>query len=163
MTLAGHSIAERQDNGSGLAALVHLSALIGVFGFFLQIIMPLILWLIFRSGRPAVNRSGKEALNFQISMLLYQILFIILLVVVAIAVLGTGDFDAFSADMTDEELGDALIDLMERLIIPGVIAVFLIFAMFVFWVFMIFRAAVRAGQGDRADYLFAIQFIRVRD
>lgn len=53
------------------AAICHLSALVGLLGngigFFLA---PLIVWLIKRHDHPFINEQGKEALNFQITMLL---------------------------------------------------------------------------------------------
>ncbi|MBI9019808.1 MAG: DUF4870 domain-containing protein [Verrucomicrobia bacterium] len=43
---------------------------------------PLILWLIKREGNPYVEKQGKEALNFQLSILLYVIICGMLSVVV---------------------------------------------------------------------------------
>lgn len=44
-------------------------------------LLPLILWLVKRQQFPFVNRSGREALNFQISMHLYMIVSAILMFV----------------------------------------------------------------------------------
>lgn len=53
---------------------VHLSALAGYIGIPLGWILgPLILWLIKKDEIAEVNQHGKEALNFQISMLIYAI------------------------------------------------------------------------------------------
>src|SRR5438067_2794918 len=55
-------------------ALCHASALLGVFLHFPgHLLGPLIVWLIKRGESPEVNAHGKESLNFQISMLIYNI------------------------------------------------------------------------------------------
>ena len=56
------------------AALCHASALLGVFLHFPgHLIGPLIVWLVKRGDAPEIDAHGKEALNFQISMLIYNI------------------------------------------------------------------------------------------
>lgn len=56
------------------ATLCHLSGLAGFLftplGFILG---PLIIWLIKRNEDTEVDRHGKEALNFQISMMIYSL------------------------------------------------------------------------------------------
>lgn len=77
------------------AMLCHLSALAGFVIPFGNIIGPLIVWLLKRNEYAEVDRQGKDALNFQISMTIYAIvsamLIIILigiLLVIAVGVLG---------------------------------------------------------------------------
>jgi hypothetical protein len=51
-------------------ALCHVSALLGVFLHFPgHLLGPLIVWLAKRGDSPEIDAHGKEALNFQISML----------------------------------------------------------------------------------------------
>jgi len=53
--------------------LCHASALLGLFFHFLgHILGPLIVWLIKRGDSPEIDAHGKESLNFQISMLIYD-------------------------------------------------------------------------------------------
>ena len=55
------------------AALFHASALLGVlFHFPGHLLGPLIVWLVKRGDSPEIDAHGKEALNFQISMLIYN-------------------------------------------------------------------------------------------
>jgi uncharacterized protein len=56
----------------------HLSALSGLVVPFGNIIGPLIIWQMKRDDFPSVNEHGKEALNFQLSVLIY----------IAVAVMG---------------------------------------------------------------------------
>jgi uncharacterized Tic20 family protein len=56
-------------------ALCHGSALLGVFLHFPgHVLGPLIVWLAKREDSPEIDAHGKEALNFQISMLIYTII-----------------------------------------------------------------------------------------
>jgi hypothetical protein len=62
--------------------LCHLSALAGFIIPFGNIIGPLLVWQLKKNDVPSVEAHGKEALNFQISMLIYFIVAGILTLVV---------------------------------------------------------------------------------
>jgi len=53
---------------SGLAALLPVLPVVG------GIVAPLIIWQIKKDDHPFVNEQGREAVNFQISMLLYAVI-----------------------------------------------------------------------------------------
>ncbi len=56
-------------------AFVHASALLGVFIHFPgHLLAPFIVWLLKRDESPEIDAHGKEALNFQISMLIYNLI-----------------------------------------------------------------------------------------
>jgi uncharacterized protein len=69
--------------------LCHASALLGLFFHFLgHILGPLIVWLLKRGDSPEIDAHGKESLNFQISMLIYDAIAAILcLVLIGIPIL----------------------------------------------------------------------------
>jgi uncharacterized Tic20 family protein len=53
--------------------LCHASALLGLFFHFLgHIFGPLIVWLVKRGESAEIDAHGKESLNFQLSMLIYD-------------------------------------------------------------------------------------------
>src|SRR6476619_655359 len=55
-------------------ALCHASALLGVFIHFPgHLLPPLIVWLMKRDASPELDAHGKEAVNFQLSMLIYNV------------------------------------------------------------------------------------------
>jgi uncharacterized Tic20 family protein len=59
--------------------LCHASALLGLFFHFLgHIFGPLIVWLVKRGEAAEIDAHGKESLNFQISMLIYDAVALIL-------------------------------------------------------------------------------------
>jgi uncharacterized Tic20 family protein len=62
-------------NARTWAALCHASALLGVLVHFPgHLLGPLIVWLYKRDDSPELDAHGKEALNFQISMLIYNVI-----------------------------------------------------------------------------------------
>src|SRR5205809_5125431 len=62
--------------------LCHASALLGLFFHFLgHLLGPLIVWLVKRGDSPEIDANGKESLNFQISMLIYDAIAAILCIV----------------------------------------------------------------------------------
>jgi uncharacterized protein len=62
--------------------LCHASALLGLFFHFLgHLLGPLIVWLVKRGDSPEIDTHGKESLNFQLSMLIYDAIAAILCIV----------------------------------------------------------------------------------
>lgn len=68
--------AERQ-----LAMLTHLLALANYIAFPAGLLAVLVLWLVKKDDSPALDRVGREVLNFNLSMLLYGIVSVILVFV----------------------------------------------------------------------------------
>ena len=62
--------------------LCHLLAFAGFIIPFGSIIGPLVMWLLKREDHPFVDDQGKEALNFNISMMIYFIVAAILAIIV---------------------------------------------------------------------------------
>ena len=75
------TIGEYSSEEKNWALACHLAAL-AVFLPFGSIVGPLIIWAIKKDEYPLVDDQGKEALNFQISMFIYQILCIPLVFIV---------------------------------------------------------------------------------
>ncbi|MEM8642202.1 MAG: DUF4870 domain-containing protein [Cyanobacteria bacterium P01_G01_bin.54] len=68
---------------------------------FANVFIPLLIWLLQREKSVFVDRHGREALNFQISMLLYSVVLIILGVVVAVVFFNVFDIsDLFEGRQT---------------------------------------------------------------
>ena len=63
------------------ALFAHLSALIGYIIPFGSIIGPLIIWQVKKNEMPFVDDQGKDALNFQITMVIAAIVCIVLMLV----------------------------------------------------------------------------------
>jgi uncharacterized Tic20 family protein len=79
----------RQDQQRTYAMLLHLSALVGLLiGFFF--IGPLVMWIIKKDESPFVDRHGRAAVNFHLSLLLYAIGGAVLIGIIAVLTLGLG-------------------------------------------------------------------------
>ena len=62
-------------NQASHAAIIHISAFSSLIGIPLgSIVGPLITWLIWRDQSKFADENGKEAINFNLSILLYQFL-----------------------------------------------------------------------------------------
>ncbi len=87
MTETDQAVTSGQPPASGgnqertWAMLCHLAALSGLIIPLGTILGPLVIWLLKKNESPLVDRNGKEALNFQISMLLYFVVAAILTLV----------------------------------------------------------------------------------
>ena len=70
--------------------LCHASALVGFFVPWAgHILGPLIVWLVKRGDSPEIDEHGKESLNFQISMLIYNLIAgVLCLVLIGFVILG---------------------------------------------------------------------------
>lgn len=77
----GAGAGDPQERTWGL--LCHLSAFAIYIGIpFGNVVGPLIVWLIKRDQFPFVNDQGKEALNFNISVLIYGLVSAVLLLII---------------------------------------------------------------------------------
>ena len=76
------------------AMFCHLSALLGIWIPFGNLIGPLILWQMKREKDPFIDAQGKEALNFQITVAIASLICFLLMLVligfVLIVILGIG-------------------------------------------------------------------------
>lgn len=69
--------------------LCHLTALSGFIIPFGSILGPLIIWLIKKDEMPFVDDQGKEALNFQITMLIaFIISFVLMFILIGFVLMG---------------------------------------------------------------------------
>ncbi|HEB58961.1 MAG TPA: DUF4870 domain-containing protein [Gammaproteobacteria bacterium] len=72
---------ELSADEKNMAMFCHLSAFLGILIPLANVIAPLIIWLIKKDEMPFVDRHGREALNFQISMTIYFFVSFILMFV----------------------------------------------------------------------------------
>jgi uncharacterized Tic20 family protein len=114
-----------------LVVWTHLSALVGLVGI-PSPLGPLVLWLVKREADPFVDDQGKEALNFNLSALIY------------IVVLFVGGF--FFSFIT---LGFGVF-----LFVPAAIAAMAA------WVILVIVAAVKSSKGELFRYPLTIRFVR---
>jgi uncharacterized Tic20 family protein len=85
----------QKDPASMWNVLCHASALLGLIFPLFFILGPFIVWLLKKEEFPSVNINGKEALNFQLSCLIYALIsFVLVFVGIGILLLAAvGIFD----------------------------------------------------------------------
>ncbi len=71
----------RPVNDLSLLPLLHVLPLIGIAVPFLNILLPLILWIMKKDLHPEYDIQGRQSINFQIGMTLFAVLAIVLLIV----------------------------------------------------------------------------------
>ena len=120
------------QNDKNYSTITHLSGFAGWFFPFGNIIAPLILWSAKKNESAFVDQHGKAAVNFQLSILFYTFLLVILFVPIAIFTLGLG------------------IILIAVAIIPAIILI----------IVLIISASISASKGEHYEYPFTIEFIK---
>lgn len=147
------------ENDKNVAALTHLSTFSKYFIPFGNFIFPLLLWTV-NKERPFVNEHGRQALNFQLSILVYTIL-------VGVACLPF--FIIFATDFI------SLIEAMENqyhevslqniknisgyILLFGIVAIALL-GLFVFELYAIIAATFKASKGELYKYPLTIPFLK---
>lgn len=109
--------------------LCHLSSLAGFIIPMGNILGPLIVWLLKKDSSAFVNDQGKEALNFQISLLVYGI------------------------------AGSIICAILMLVIIGFVLIILLGVGLGLLWLISTIIASVRANEGQTYRYPLTIRFI----
>ncbi|MFW9264616.1 DUF4870 domain-containing protein [Nostoc sp. CALU 546] len=143
------------------AMLCHLSALLGwillCFLVFigiplylpLNLLAPLLIWKFKKSQYPWIDLQGKESLNFQISLTLYTLIFIVislflLLISFSLALATNGSFNEIKTTL--DSLLFFLISLISlKLLLQS---------------FLVTFAAVKAYNGEHYRYPLTVRFLR---
>ncbi|WP_395060105.1 DUF4870 domain-containing protein [Flavobacterium sp.] len=141
------------------ASFIHLSALTKYLIPFGNYILPIVLWGSKKDSSEFINHNGKQVLNFQLSMLLYSIL----LLIVSIPTLLFSIFNNVSFD--EIENGDFLIEKLSSGNITGIVTIALVaIGLFCFMkiaeFFLIIYGAIKANEGESFKYPLTINFLK---
>lgn len=143
-------------NEKNNAFLIHLSAFSGYFLPLGSVLVPLIIWNIKKDESEFVNQHGKEAVNFNLSFLLYYtVLFISLFPFFFKSIF---DLATHMDYMNDFENRNHLFGFGGWFSIFGIILLFGTMSIFKFIVIIL--AAVKAQQGEVYNYPLRIKFIK---
>lgn len=134
----------RDQNVRTWSMLCHLSALAGLLFGLGNVLGPLIVWQIKKNELPEIEPHGKEALNFQLTMLIINIVASIIIAGIIGTAFGFGGFmrSPFAFFGGGFGLG----------IILGIINLLAIILAIV--------AGIKANNGETYKYPFAIRFIK---
>jgi len=119
--------------------LCHLAAFLEFIGLPLgNIFGPLIVWMIFRDRSPFIDDQGREALNFQLSFLIYGAILAVLVTVTLVITMTT--------------MGLGFLALLPVLVSLGVLY-------YVMRIVLVILASVAAANGKNYRYPLTIRFL----
>ncbi len=149
-----------------LSAIIHASTFSKYFIPFGNFILPLILWTANKKEHAFVDYNGKQALNFQISMLLYSVIAGLISIPFFIGFwpdIFDGDFFGFRriSDLNNLNIHISSDDFrFGKFFWPVGITGLLQAALVVVNVVYTILATIRTNEGERFQYPFTIKFIR---
>tara|TARA_R110000796_G_scaffold35017_3_gene90087 strand:- start:55160 stop:55642 length:483 start_codon:yes stop_codon:yes gene_type:complete len=149
-----------------LSALIHASTFSKFFIPFGNFILPLVLWTANKKEYEFVDHNGKQALNFQISLLLYSIVLGIISIPFFIGFLpDLFDFGNFSfGNLNNFNNLDIHFDTNDfrfgRWLIPVGITGLLQGALFVINIVYTILAVIKTNEGQTFRYPITIKFIK---
>jgi uncharacterized Tic20 family protein len=150
------TISENQKN---VAAIVHLSTFSKFFIPFGNFLAPLILWTLNKENE-FVDDHGKQAINFQLSILLYSIF--IGLICLPFVIIFAPDFVSL-VDTIDHHVDRISVHEIKNLsgyFVIFLLAALLLFGLFVFELYCVISATMNAAKGRFYKYPLSIKFIR---
>ncbi|MEM7187786.1 MAG: DUF4870 domain-containing protein [Bacteroidota bacterium] len=150
------------ENHKNVAALIHLSTFSKYFFPFGNFLAPLLLWTL-NKEKPFVDEHGRQAINFQLSILLYAI--IIAIVSIPFFAIFATDFVAL-AETVDHHVHHVTVGEIRNLsgyITLFFVAAIVLFGIFVFELYAVISATVHANRGELYRYPLSIQFIKTTD
>ncbi len=141
------------------AILMQLSAYTQYFIPFGNFIFPVIIWSIKKNESQFVDYNGKQIINFQLSLLLYSLLLVIITVpIVLYKVFNNMEFTSFDdCGWVIEEFSQGKI---AGIIIVAVVAALIMFALKVVEFILIIYASVKNSNGENYKYPLTINFIK---
>ncbi|AXG72776.1 DUF4870 domain-containing protein [Flavobacterium arcticum] len=141
------------------ATLMQISALSQYFIPFGNLIFPTLLWSLEKKESEFIDESGKQAINFQLSLLLY----FMLLLIISIPAIVYSVLDGVSLTLGSEK--DWVIEQftagkITSIVAIAVVTVLLFAALKVMEFFLIVYAAVKNSNGEVYNFPLTIKFIK---
>lgn len=142
------------------ATFTHLSALTQYFIPFGNYIFPILIWTSKKDTSEFVDHNGKQVLNFQLSLLLYSLILIMIAVpTFLITFLKNIPFDALINDH-DIVLRNFSFEGNIGLLTVGLVAVLIFGLLKVAEFFLIIYASIKTSNGEKYNYPITIPFIK---
>jgi len=147
------------NHHKNLAAAIHLSALSKFIFPLGNFILPLILWTINKDKSEFIDKHGKQAINFQLSILIYTIIIACLAIPLFLfGILNTINFPELwnAYDFNFHISRHDGFNVILFAIIAGLLTV----AAFIFEIIFIIIATSKANQGEPYNYPITINFLK---
>ncbi len=142
-----------------IASIIHISTLSKYFFPFGNFIMPLIFWVMNKDKSSFIDGHGKQAINFQLSILLYAVVIASLTIpLFFFGIINHLDFPEFwNYHHFDYHISD---HQGVQIAIVTLIAAFITIAAMVLELVFIIKATSKANQGEEYKYPITIQFLK---
>ncbi|WP_209565329.1 DUF4870 domain-containing protein [Flavobacterium sp. 1355] len=142
------------------ATFTHLSTLTQYFIPFGNYIFPILIWSSYKDKSEFANHHGKQALNFQLSLLLYTL--ILVLIAIPIFVIVFLQNIPMEAVFNDEDfvIRNFNFDGNIGLLSIGATAVLLFGLLKIVEFFLVIYASIKASNGEYYKYPMTISFIK---
>lgn len=148
------------SNEKNTATLLQLSLLSQYLIPFGNFIFPLLIWSSKKNESKFVDTHGKQALNFQLSILLYTVIFMAVAIPTFILWL-VNQLQAVNFDENNIHIDSLLTNQnISGIIILGFVAVLLAAIIKLFEFILIIYAAFKAANGEEFSYPLTIKFIK---
>lgn len=147
------------ENQKQLGALIHLSTFSKYFFPFGNFFVPLILWS-FNKEKPFVDEHGRQAINFQLSILVYAL--VIGLLCIPFFIMFATDFVSL-VDAIEHTVGHVTVNHAANLtgfVILFSIVALLLFGLFLFELYAVISATMKAARGESYKYPLCIPFLK---
>ena len=143
-----------------LATFTHLSTLSQYCIPFGNYIFPILIWSTNKDKSEFIDFNGKQALNFQLSMLLYSI--VLAMIAIPIFIITIFNNVPLNAIINDHDfvINHFSIENITGIVIVGLLAIFLFVGLKVAEFFLIIYASVKASNGEKFQYPLTIPFIK---
>ncbi|MBP6758836.1 MAG: DUF4870 domain-containing protein [Flavobacterium sp.] len=142
------------------ATFTHLSALSQYCIPFGNYIFPILIWSTKKDKSEFIDFSGKQILNFQLSVFLYTlILGLIAVPILIVTVFSSIPLDTIIND-TDVMFKHLSIENISGIIIVALLAIFAFIGLKVAEFFLIIYASLKTANGERYKYPLTIPFIK---
>jgi uncharacterized protein len=134
----------RDQNIRTWSMLCHLSALAGLFWFPGIVLAPLIVWQIKKNELPEIDPHGKEALNFQLTILIIYFIGRIIFISFLGAAFGIGLF--WGSPLAFAGGGFGILSILGIIVLVAMILAVI--------------AGIKANNGEPYKYPFSIKFVK---
>lgn len=148
------------SNEKSISSLIHLSTLCQYIIPFSNYVLPLLIWSSKKEDSVYINEQGKQAINFQLSLLLYSI---VLLLIAFPTLL----FSLFNIITSIETSGNQFTlntffasETITTAIIIGTLTIILLIALKITELFLIIYAATKTANGSDFKYPLTINFLK---
>lgn len=143
------------------ASLIHLSTLTKYFFPFANYFVPLLIWT-FHKEKTFVDEHGRQAINFQLSVLVYTLL--IGLICLPFILIFATDFINL-VQTIDQESGQFSMSTLKNIsgyILLFGVAILLLISLFIFELYAVINASIHATRGKQYQYPLCIPFIKIK-